>query len=89
MGSCYALADGGKGINRSCLLSLAGRDYLGRQEGGDGRGQAGRLADGQSCGGEWVARAKADGGAVSGTGWSSRFAQEVCGVPSSSLPALK
>lgn len=37
VGSYYGLADGGKGINRSCLLSLSGRAYLGRQEGGDRR----------------------------------------------------
>lgn len=80
VGSCCALADGGKGINRSCLLSLARRVSLGRKDGMGREGQAGRLADGQSGGGERVAVAKAAGGAVSGTGWSSRFAQEVCGV---------
>lgn len=80
VGSCCALADGGKGINRSCLLSLARRVSLGRKDGMGREGQAGRLADGQSGGGEQVAVAKAAGGAVSGTGWSSRFAQEVCGV---------
>lgn len=37
VGSYYALADGVKGINRSCLLSLSRRAYLGRQEGGDRR----------------------------------------------------
>lgn len=36
-GSYHGLADGRKGINRSCLLSLSGRAYLGRQEGGDRR----------------------------------------------------
>lgn len=50
-------------------------------------GQAGRLADGQSHGGEWVAWAKAAGGAVAGTGWSSQFAQEACDVHP--LPVLK
>lgn len=37
VGSYYAPADGGKGINRSCLLFLSGKAYLGRQEGGDRR----------------------------------------------------
>lgn len=47
MGSYYALADGGKGIDRSCLLPLSGRAYLGRRK--EGAGGAGGLADGQSA----------------------------------------
>lgn len=69
-----------EGNKQKLFAFLARRASLGRKDGMGREGQAGRLADGQSGGGERVDGAKAAGGAVSGVGWSSRFAQEVCSV---------
>lgn len=81
VGSFCALADGGKGINRSCLFSLSGRASLGRQEGGDGRHR--------QEGWQMVSLVEGRGGSCTGavSGWSSLFAQEVCSV--CPLPALR
>lgn len=62
VGSYYAQADGGKGINRSCLLPLARRDYLGRQEGWDGRDrQEGWQMVGLAEGSGWLVRRRSEG----------------------------